>query len=138
VGSENPAAEILADYVARYRVPVHEPVEAGRLRDYLLALDEPPDFSPGRPVPPLFILTLGRTRRPQPARGSAVNAGEEYEFRAPVHLGDTITVARRIVDVEQKQGKVGRMYLARAESTYTNQHGELVAIARQNVLRWGW
>ena len=130
--------EIHADYVARYGRPRIEAVEAGRVRDYLLALNEPADLAPSIPVPPLFLLTLGRTRRPQPSRGSAVNAGDEYEFLAPVYIGDTITVERRVLGIDEKEGKQGKMYLTRAEAAYTNQHGTLVARAKLNTLRWGW
>jgi hypothetical protein len=134
----SPADEIRADYVARYGTPKTELIEAGRVRDYFLALNEPADLAPGAPVPALFLLTLGRTRRPQPARGSAVNAGDEFEFSAPVHVGDSITVARRVLGIDEKEGKQGKMYLTRAEATYTNQHGTVVARAKQNTLRWGW
>jgi hypothetical protein len=72
--------EIRADHARRYPAPRHEAVEAGRVRDYLLALNEPAEHFPSDPVPNLFLLTLGRTRRPQPSRGTSVNAGDEYEF----------------------------------------------------------
>jgi hypothetical protein len=132
------AAEILADYVARYGERRVEVVEAGRVRDYLLALNEPADIAAGAQVPPLFLLTLGRTRRPQPARGSAVNAGDDFEFFAPVYVGDVITIERRVLGVDEKAGKQGKMYLTRAQATYVNQHGTLVGRALLNILRWGW
>lgn len=133
-----PTEEIRADYVARYGTPRTELVEAGRVRDYLLALNEPADLHPDAPVPALFVLTLGRTRRPQPARGSVVNAGDDYEFFAPVLIGDRITIERRVLEVTEKQGKQGTMYLTRAEATYVNQNGTLVARAQLSLLRWGW
>jgi hypothetical protein len=129
---------IRRDYEERYGRARTETVEAGRVRDYLLAMDEPADISAGQPAPALFMLTLGRTRRPQPTRGAAVNAGDDFEFLAPVYVGDAITIERRVIAVDTKQGKVGRMYLTRAEAAYTNQHGALVARARSNILRWGW
>ena len=67
-----------------------------------------------------------------------MNAGDEYEFYAPVHVGDRITVHRRVLGIDEKQGKQGKMYLTRAEATYVNQHGTLVARAKLNTLRWGW
>ena len=133
-----PIEEIRADYVARYGTPRTEVVEAGRVRDYLLALNEPADLAPGTPVPALFVLTLGRTRRPQPARGSVVNAGDDYEFFAPVFIGDRITIERRVLGITEKQGKQGTMYLTRAEATYVNQKSTLVARAQLSLLRWGW
>jgi hypothetical protein len=74
------ADEIRGEYESRYGGPRHEAVELGRVKDYLLAMDEPADVGPGDVVPALFVLTLGRTRRPQPSKGSAVNAGDDYEF----------------------------------------------------------
>jgi acyl dehydratase len=101
-------------------------------------MDEPADIAPDRPVPALFLLTMGRTRRPQPAKGSAVNAGDDFEFLAPVMIGDVIAIERRMVEIEDRQGKQGKMYLAHTEATYTNQRGEVVARSKQNILRWGW
>ena len=135
--SQELADEVRRDYEARYGEPRHEVVEHGRVKDYLLAMDEPADIGPGDVVPPLFVLTLGRTRRPQPSKGSAVNAGDDYEFFAPLRVGDTVTIRREVKGVEEKQGKQGRMFLTRAETTYTNQRGELVARAQLNTLRWG-
>jgi hypothetical protein len=132
------ADEMRRDYESRYGMPRHELIEAGRVRDYLMAMNEPADAAPAKPVPSLFLLTLGRSRRPMPAKGTAVNAGDEYEFLAPVYIGDTITITRHVLAVEEKQGKTDLMYLTRAEVTYRNQHGETVAIAKSNVLRWGW
>jgi hypothetical protein len=132
------AEEIQADYLARYGTPRVEFVEAGRVRDYLLAMDEPAELISDAPVPALFLLTLGRTRRPQPSRGAAVNAGDDYEFLAPVFVGDQITIVRQVLGVDEKTGKQGKMYLTRAEATYRNQHDQLVARALLNILRWGW
>ena len=131
------AAEIRREYEDRYTVPTHEPIEAGRVRDYLLAMDEPADLSADKPVPALFLVTLGRTRRPQPLRGSAVNAGHEYEFLAPVFIGDTVTVSRKVLSVEEKQGKFGPMFLTTAEISFDNQKGQLVGRSIHKVLRWG-
>lgn len=131
-------AELRARHESRYGTPDIEVIEAGRVRDFLLALDEPvQEVRPGAVVPGLFLLTLGRTRRPRGVRGSAVNAGDDYELLAPVHVGDTIRTVRELLGTEVKQGKEGRMYLTRTRSTYTNQCGEPVAVSHQSTLRWG-
>ncbi|MGE0387116.1 MAG: MaoC family dehydratase N-terminal domain-containing protein [Gammaproteobacteria bacterium] len=126
-----------AEMHARYDVTRTEPIELGRVRDYLLAMDEPAEVGPGEIVPPLFLLTLGRTRRPQPSAGSAVKAGDEYEFHAPVRVGDTLTVEQRLADIQVKQGRRGTMYLIVSEATFRNQHGEVVGIGRAKSMRWG-
>ena len=130
-------AEIRRTFETRYGTPRRELIEAGRVRDYLLAMNEPADFRPDDPVPPLFLLTLGRMRRPQPSRGSSVKAGDEYEFLAPVFVGDLVTISRQILSVEQKQGKAGPMYLTTDEIRFVNQDGILVARAINKGFRWG-
>jgi acyl dehydratase len=136
--TEDIIGEIRAQHQARYGTPAVEHIEAGRVRDYLLALDEPlPDLAPGAIVPPLFLLTLGRTRRPQPTRGSAVNGGDRFEFRAPARIGDTIRTARELVAVDTKPGKNGLTFVSRIRATYTNQCGHVVAVAERRVLQWG-
>ena len=129
--------QIRRDYEARFGQPRDELIEAGRVRDFLLAMDEPATFSSDEQVPALFLLTLARTRRPQPAKGTSVNAGDEYEFFAPVYVGDRITVSRRVIGVEEKQGKANLMWLIRVEANYHNQRGEIVARAKSCLLRWG-
>lgn len=129
--------ELREDYARRYRATSTELVEAGRVRDYLLALDEPAQRNDDEPVPALFLLTLGRSRRPQPSRGSAVNAGDEIEFHSPVYVGDRITVRRELKDIEHKDGRRGSMFLLTSEITYTNQDDRLVAVGRQRSMRWG-
>ena len=135
--SEEVAKEISDEYRARYEKARHELVEAGRVRDFLLAMDESAELAPGAPVPALFMLTMGRTRRPMPSSGGSVNAGDDYEFFAPVFVGDTITVERQVLGVDERQGKKGRVFLVRAQTSYTNQHGTLVARALMNTLRMG-
>jgi len=122
---------------ARYDVTRTEAIELGRVRDYLLAMDEPADLKLGDPVPPLFLLTLARTRRPQPSKGTAVKAGDTYEFVAPVLVGDTLTIAQRLIDIQVKQGKNGPMYLVIYGGSFTNQRGEKVAEQRVQSFRWG-
>jgi hypothetical protein len=122
----------------RYGTPSQECIEAGRVRDFLLAMDEPlPALEPGAEVPALFLLTLGRTRRPQPQRGSAVNGGDSFRLLAPAHVGDTVRVVRELLEVERRSGRQGPLYVSRILATYTNQHDEVIATAERSVLQWG-
>jgi acyl dehydratase len=50
-------------------------------------------------------------------------SGMDFKFRRPVYFGDTVTCRLVITEVDAK-GK------AKAEATYTNQHGEVVVSAR--------
>jgi acyl dehydratase len=55
----------------------------------------------------------------------------EWDFVAPVCVGDTITAETRLKSVEEKQGGSGPFVLHANETTYTNQDGAVVARARQ-------
>lgn len=129
--------ELRAEMEARYSGTRTELVELGRVKDFLLALDEPAEIGAGDTVPALFLLTFSRTRRPQPARGTAVKAGDECEFLAPVRVGDTLTVTTSLVDIQVKEGKRGRKYLVTAQMTFVNQHNEKVGVGRIKTFRWG-
>jgi acyl dehydratase len=141
---EENLAEMRARHNARYSQPDVEVIEAGRVRDFLLAMDEPADHAkPGAVVPALFLLTLARNRRPQAPRGSAVNAGDEFELFAPVHVGDTITSTRELLGIDLKDGKRGLMYLARSRPEWRQLSAgfELPPlskgpVSRQRLVEW--
>jgi len=56
-----------------------------------------------------------------------LDGGITYEFRSPVHAGDTLVATPRISDIVEKQGKSGAMMMCLFEMTYLNQQGDLVA-----------
>jgi acyl dehydratase len=53
--------------------------------------------------------------------------GDGWEFVAPVYAGDTITSETRLKTLDEKEGGSGPFVLQSTETTYTNQHGEVVA-----------
>lgn len=127
------------DLAARFPAPFVERIEEGRVRDYLLALDQPP-LAAGEPVPPLFLLTLARQRRPHLVNNSSgtggVNAGDSFEFFAPIFVGDRLTVTSTVLGIEPKQAASRDMLLARIEYVYVNQHGRRVARRVNTTIRW--
>ena len=59
------------------------------------------------------------------------------EFLKPVRAGDTLAAAYKILDIVERQGRAGKFAILMQETSYTNQHGELVGIWYQNLLgRW--
>ncbi|MFD0475545.1 MaoC family dehydratase N-terminal domain-containing protein [Nonomuraea thailandensis] len=59
-----------------------------------------------------------------------VRGGNAYEFHQPVRPGDVITVTWRVQDVQEKAGKL--FVISRA--TYTNQHGDLLAVNEETLI----
>ena len=104
------------------------------------------------PIPPLFVshVMLGVTIRDGlrhdgiPSRGGGdiplrnadrrMAGGEDYEFLAPIYPGDTLTAVSRIANIEEKTGRSGRFVLMTRETTYTNQHGEVVVRAHLSTI----
>ena len=76
-----------------------------------------PDGSPAGDVPP-----LPTTR---------AMAGEtSIELGVPVVAGDVVTVAKKLVDMYEKEGRSGPLAFVDMEFTFTNGDGELVASER--------
>jgi acyl dehydratase len=56
--------------------------------------------------------------------------GQEWEWLAPVCVGDEITAVQRLAGIEEKVGSKGPFALVTWETTFTNQAGVDVARAR--------
>jgi acyl dehydratase len=57
-------------------------------------------------------------------------SGGEWEFFAPIRVGDTITSTVKVADVTEREGKAGKMVFVTQEFTHRNQKGEIVAKSR--------
>ena len=97
----------------------------------------PPGFlvwalEPPRPLAALREDGLWRDAGP-PLRldvSRVLYGGEEWEYPAAAHTGDTITAETKLASLEEKTGGSGPFVLVTTETTYTNQAGEVVAIVR--------
>ena len=63
-----------------------------------------------------------------------VRGGEDLEFFKPVYAGDRVTVKGKLVDMNEKEGKSGKMILVVSEFTYSNQKGEVLAKHRITMI----
>ncbi len=63
-----------------------------------------------------------------------LDGGIEYEFFLPVRAGDRLAALARITRIFERQGKSGQMVFVTIETTYHNQNGSLVAIARKTTI----
>jgi acyl dehydratase len=123
-------------YAAGDRNPVYFDDAAARAAGYRAQVAPPGflvwAFEPPRPVEALREDGLPRDAGP-PLRllvSRVLYAGEEWEYFAPVHVGDTIRAETRLAALEEKTGGSGPFVLATTETTYTNQAGEVVAVLR--------
>lgn len=60
----------------------------------------------------------------------------DMEFGAPMQLGDQLTCTSKLVNIKQKELRVGKGAFLRQEDTYTNQRGEVVAVVNLDIFRF--
>lgn len=64
-------------------------------------------------------------------------AGSEFEFFLPIRPGDIITPLSKLKSLVEKTGRfVGPMVFITAETSYTNQKGEIVGLWRSTVAKY--
>jgi hypothetical protein len=116
-------------------------VELGKVREFARAVkDDDPAYRTERPLaPPTFLMTiahwigdLGATRTGITLDYRRLLHGEqEFEYVAPIHVGDVLTFRSRTKDVFEKQGKRGgTMLFVVGETEFRNARGEVVAYMR--------
>jgi acyl dehydratase len=86
------------------------------------------------PVPPGLITSMQMEgdspslhMHEQSHLNGAVDGGGEWEFYHPVYLGDVIAVTRKLVNIKERQGKLGATIINTFEVTYRNQRSVVVA-----------
>lgn len=107
-------------------------VERRHLEDFLAAVAEadPGEVDPGgsdHEVPPTYVACF-LDEPPVLAEALAygegwLNGGDRFEHHHPVHLGDTLTSATRLVDVVEKRGRFGRMAILTFETDFVDDAG---------------
>lgn len=88
--------------------------------------------------PELFcssMLSGGGTRPDVPLPYKRIlDGGGEWEFFLPVKPGDVITSTTKFVDLQEREGKTGKMAFLIFETTHQNQRGEVVAKSRGTLI----
>lgn len=72
-----------------------------------------------------------------PLPGDAVVVTEtEQEYVRPIFLGDRLSLTHKIISIEPKTTRLGEGCFVKAESTFVNQHGEIVGYNRPTYFRY--
>jgi acyl dehydratase len=67
-----------------------------------------------------------------------VHGEQEFEYLAPIVAGDVLTAQDRIASVEEKESRrAGKLQIAVIETTFHNQRGEKVQVARRTLVETG-
>ena len=102
--------------------PLFNDEEAARRTRYG-SLIAPPTFLRSTPPGPL----RADVKIPYSAR---LDGGSEWEYLEPVRTGDRITTTIKIVEIFERQGRLGNMLFIVRETKYVNQFDTVVAIQR--------
>ena len=136
--------------------PPHEfHVERGKIREFADAVGDPnpvyrdPAYAAqlgfaGVLAPPTLLRTF--LYEPKTASDALkvadwsyiVHGEQEFEYFAPVLAGDVLTARERIVSITEKASRrAGKLQIAVIETTFHNQRGERVQIARRTLVETG-
>jgi acyl dehydratase len=135
---------------------VEFPVEAGKIREFAIAVGDPnPIYHdrdaaraagyPSVPAPPTFSIVAGHWRdqdamvRRLGLDLRRIVVGEtQWDYLAPVYAGDRLSGARIVKDVGHRAGRRGgRMTMITIETELRNQHGQLAVRQRDVVIEVG-
>jgi len=134
--------------------PVLWEVERGKIRELVRAIGDPnPVYTnrdaaiaegykdvPASPtfltVPAMWCNILAIVLLDASVNVAMVLHGEEeYEYLAEIYPGDILTGVSKLVSIEEKVSKSGRMmHMVTIETNYTNQRGEKAAKARTLIV----
>jgi acyl dehydratase len=127
-------------------------VERGKIKEFADAIgDDDPvyrdaDYAAKTPAggivaPPTFLRTfLYEPRTSVEALkvrdwSYIVHGEQEFEYFAPILAGDVLTAQERIVSVTEKESRrAGKLQIAVIETTFHNQRGEKVQVARRTLV----
>lgn len=130
-------------------------VERGKIREFADAVGDPnsvyrdPAYAAQRGFAGVLAPpTLLRTFLYEPKTASdalkvadwsyIVHGEQEFEYFAPVVAGDVLTARERIVSITEKASRrAGKLQIAVIETTFHNQRGEKVQVARRTLVETG-
>lgn len=108
--------------------PLYHDVEAARAAGF-------PDLPAPPTMPTLFSFwseppMLARLAELGVELARVLHAEEEYEYHAAVYAGDTIIGVMKLVSARSRRG----MEIVNLETSYSNQRGAVVAVARTMMI----
>lgn len=117
-----------------YRDPIFYDEEAAKAAGYRNIVAPPhflgtPVYKPGQAERPGDLgLQLPLTR--------ALNGGTDIEYFDVVCAGDTLIATTKLTDIQEREGRLGKMLILHTETTYRNRDGKVVAIVRGTGIRY--
>ena len=147
---ESMITQEMRDAVGVASEPATHLVEAGAIIKFAQAIgDASPIFNDekaarksrygGLTAPPTFLRSMppgplrAQVQSPYPAN---LDGGSDWEYFEPVRPGDHITVTTGVVDVFERQGRLGSMLFIVRETRYVNQFNQVAATQRSTGISY--
>ena len=89
-----------------------------------------PLYDPNRPQ------HLGGYFRADSPFKRVLNGGTDIEYFGTVCAGDTLTATGKLIDLSEREGRLGPMLVTVTETTYRNAQGKVVAVARGTGIQY--
>lgn len=111
-------------------------VEKGAIRKFAEAIGDPhPAFREGEIAPPTFPTTFRMGIPGASLDLSRVLHGEqEYRYERPIRAGDRVVCKTRVVDVYEREGRLGKMTFLITEMEGRDEAGRLVFTGRSTLI----
>lgn len=96
----------------------------------------PPGFA-GWPVKGgISVFKLVDTLVKAGAPSRLLDGGVEFEFLEPVGAGDTLVATTKIIDISEKETKMGKTMFTTLETTFLNQNGNVALKSRSTLIQF--
>ena len=130
-------------------------VERGKIEEFARAIGDSnpiyhdPDYAAKTPaagsVAPPTLLRTFLFETPDAAQALKVkdwsyivHGEQEFDYLAPVLAGDVLTAEDKIISIVEKESRrAGKLQIAVIETTFRNQRGETVQLARRTLVETG-
>jgi len=132
--------------------PYEVRIERGKIKEFADAFGDPdpvyrnPDDASAKALggivaPPTFLRSFLHEPRTSAEAlkvkdwSYIVHGEQEFEYFSPVFAGDVLTARERIVSVSEKESRrAGKLHIGVIETTFHNQRGEKVQVARRTLV----
>ena len=111
-------------------------VERGAIRKFAEALrDTTPAYAGGEVAPPTFPTTF-RIAIPRLSfeQARVLHGQQEYRYERPIRAGDRLRCKTRVVDVYEREGRLGAMTFLVTETQGSDESGRPVFTARSTAI----
>jgi acyl dehydratase len=116
--------------------PLYHDEEYAKSKGYR-SIVAPPGFQPTYCFP-IKIAPMRADAGPRMPTGFTrfMNGGDEYEFFQPIHAGDVLSITRRLGNMYEREGRMGKMLFTVNETVFRNQKKEIVLIQRSTTIAY--